>query len=146
MHSPSHRENLLSTRYSEVGFGVADAPDYLGKGAKTIVVAMYASPATSPGSLPIGQSQPASDVLGEHDSARSVTRLAAWSGTNTWPVMMAGLMGLAAVVFISRHSRALHRSLVRSEAFVLRHPWLDVLLVSVVTVGVLLSQKVGSIL
>ncbi len=51
MNSPGHRANVLNTTFSEVGFGVANSPNYQGSGPQTIVVAMYA--------LPIGGSTPA---------------------------------------------------------------------------------------
>jgi hypothetical protein len=44
MNSPSHRDNLLSANYTDVGFGFANAADYQNSGEQTIVVAMYAAP------------------------------------------------------------------------------------------------------
>lgn len=46
MASPPHRENLLSTNFTEVGFGYANNPDYTsaGGGPQTIVVAFYGKP------------------------------------------------------------------------------------------------------
>lgn len=46
MNSPGHRANILNTTYKEVGFGIANSANYQGTGPETIVVAMYASPAT----------------------------------------------------------------------------------------------------
>lgn len=51
MNSPGHRANILNTSFSEVGFGIANSPNYVGNGPQTVVVAMYA--------LPIGASPPA---------------------------------------------------------------------------------------
>jgi hypothetical protein len=48
MNSPGHRANILNTTFSNVGFGVINAPDYQGSGAETIVVAMYAQPYVTP--------------------------------------------------------------------------------------------------
>lgn len=46
MASPPHRENLLNSAYTEVGFGYANNPDYTsaGGGPMTIVVAFYGEP------------------------------------------------------------------------------------------------------
>jgi hypothetical protein len=41
MNSPSHRANLVNGEYQDVGFGIANAENYQGKGPQTIVVAMY---------------------------------------------------------------------------------------------------------
>ena len=47
MNSPSHKANLLSGNYTEVGFGIANSASYVGNGKQTIVVAMYAKPVSS---------------------------------------------------------------------------------------------------
>lgn len=44
MNSPSHRANVLSSAYQEVGFGIANSPNYQDTGEETVVVAMYAKP------------------------------------------------------------------------------------------------------
>jgi hypothetical protein len=46
MNSREHRTNLLNSAYSNVGFGVVEAPSYQGKPKQTIVVAMYGQPTT----------------------------------------------------------------------------------------------------
>ena len=43
MASPGHRDNILNTTFKEVGFGIANVPDYQDNGEQTIVVAMYGS-------------------------------------------------------------------------------------------------------
>ncbi len=44
MASAEHKANMLSTSFSEVGFGFANSSNYQGDGPETVVVAMYASP------------------------------------------------------------------------------------------------------
>ncbi|MET1032925.1 MAG: CAP domain-containing protein [Candidatus Saccharimonadales bacterium] len=44
MNSPGHKANVLNVNYTEVGFGIANSPDFQGDGEQTVVVAMYASP------------------------------------------------------------------------------------------------------
>ncbi len=44
MNSASHRANLLSKDYTEVGFGFANGSNFNSSGQQTVVVAMYASP------------------------------------------------------------------------------------------------------
>jgi hypothetical protein len=48
MNSPAHRENVLNAGYSEVGFGIVNAPNYNNSGNETLVVAMYAAPYDAP--------------------------------------------------------------------------------------------------
>ena len=44
MNSPTHRDNLLDSAFTEVGFGFVDAASYNNSGEETIVVAMYGQP------------------------------------------------------------------------------------------------------
>lgn len=46
MNSEHHRENLLDSAFSDVGFGFANGSDYNSSGPETIVVAMYGKPQT----------------------------------------------------------------------------------------------------
>lgn len=52
MNSPSHKANLLSTNFSEAGFGIANSENFNNAGQQTIVVAMYGSPQTAPAPTP----------------------------------------------------------------------------------------------
>jgi len=46
MNSAEHRANILNGAFTNVGFGITNSPNYQGSGAETIIVAMYAAPAT----------------------------------------------------------------------------------------------------
>ncbi|MEI6481150.1 MAG: CAP domain-containing protein [Candidatus Saccharibacteria bacterium] len=71
MNSPTHRENLLETHFTQVGFGIANAPNYTGDpkaGAPapaTVIVAMYAEPYTTP----VAATQPQPTVVKPADPA-----------------------------------------------------------------------------
>ena len=52
MNSPGHRANILNGTFQEVGFGIANSPNYQGSGPQTIVVAMYAQPYAPPAATP----------------------------------------------------------------------------------------------
>ncbi len=58
MNSPGHKANLLSTNYTEVGFGIANSPDFIGHGQQTVVVAMYAKPQVASAAAPPPASPP----------------------------------------------------------------------------------------
>lgn len=63
MNSPSHKANMLSGTFTEVGFGIANSANYVGSGPQTVVVAMYGKPQTAapaptptpPSSTPVPQ-------------------------------------------------------------------------------------------
>ena len=48
MNSAEHRANILNSNYVDVGFGIANSPNYVGSGPETVVVAMYGKPAATP--------------------------------------------------------------------------------------------------
>lgn len=47
MNSPSHKDNLLASRFTEVGFGVCKSEDYVKTGRQLIVVQHLAKPGTT---------------------------------------------------------------------------------------------------
>jgi len=60
MNSASHRANILDGAYREVGFGFANANDYVSTGQETIVVAMYGNPIATPSiAVTVSNSSPA---------------------------------------------------------------------------------------
>lgn len=44
MNSPAHKDNMLDSSFTEVGFGYVNSADYNNDGEETIVVAMYGQP------------------------------------------------------------------------------------------------------
>lgn len=59
MNSASHKANLLSRNYTEVGFGIANAKNFQDDGEQTVVVAMYGQPqvlGATANSNPVGSS------------------------------------------------------------------------------------------
>lgn len=137
MQSPDHRANVLSDNFSQVGFGVAQSADYLGEGPKTIIVAMYALPTSAGSSIPLTTVAP--------DGAAPVSRVQTLVGSqiSAFIVGVVGTLAVLAVLF--RHGFAWRRLLNRGEMFVIEHPVLDVVLVSVVVLAVLLNQTAGFI-
>jgi len=150
MNSPEHRTNILDSKFSNVGFGIANASNYQGDGPETIVVAMYGDPATvasgalAPSSTTGEQSMPATVV--SQPQAASVSRVDALSANGAWVTLtVSTLTTLAVLWFILRHGLFLKRALVNSEAFIVHHPMLDVAIVSVATLGIILTRTAGFI-
>lgn len=138
MHSPQHRENLLDTTFTEVGFGVAQAGNYQGKGPETIIVALYGQPVTagSSGSV-LSATAPATAV--------PVSRLEVMS-TSAISGFIVGVVGSIAVLLVLvRHGIAWRKIINRGELFVVQHPLLDTALVGVAVVAVILTGTAGFI-
>lgn len=195
MNSPEHRANLLNVSYQEVGFGIVNIPDYQSNGPQTLVVAMYALPAsvaaapspaptqpasstpvqrntpatpapTAPASepaptepaAPVKTVAPTSEALAHPDTAvaasmrdtvneQRVSRVQVFTAGNaSWSLMAMVLIAICGlIIFLGKHTVAWHRFLVRGERFILHHPMFDIAIVSLATVGFILSQTSGLI-
>jgi len=142
MNSAEHRANILNNAYSQVGFGVASSPNYQGRGPETIVVAEYAQPL-------------AGNTLGASSSTAPVDNLAAHSvsriqvltnGQAAWSALaVSALTGAALMLFVLRHGFRLKRLLNQGEFYVAHHPYVDIAIVFIITVGLLLTRSSGLI-
>ncbi len=139
LNSQEHRTNMLDPAYQDVGFGVIQAADYQGKGPQTIVVAMYGRRTEA---VTMGVQR--NDTL---LPARQISRVEL-AAPNTLPgllfIVITASAG-AAALFIFRHTRFVHKAVVHSEAFIIKHHKLDMLAITVVALGVLLTRTAGFI-
>lgn len=152
MNSPEHRANILNTQFSDVGFGVANSSNFQNQGAETIVVAMYAQPTAiavraampvTQGSIGITSQTPATTVT---TTAQRVARVQTLSGNTTWSLFATTTLGVAAMAwFVTRHVRAWKRVIVYSEEFIIHHRYLDLVIVSTVIFGYVLTRTAGFI-
>lgn len=151
MNSAEHRANILDSYYSQVGFGIVNVPNYQGSGPETLVVAEYAEPAIAQtASAPVPtfkQTVPAISPSSAEPASQKVARIQLiTSGAAPWSLFVVSTLAvIAALIFILRHGLFWRRALVKSEAFVVHHPFLDVAAVSIATAGILLSHTAGVI-
>lgn len=145
MNSPEHRANILDAAYSDVGFGVATSANYVGHGPQTVVVAEYGQPAGATASTPAASGTPLTKTAFGVE-AQPVSRIQLMNG-NYWSLIaVVVLAGAACALFVLRHSYRLHRALNRGEAFVTRHPYLDISVVFIITAGAVLTRISGVVL
>lgn len=158
MNSLAHRYNLLDSTYTEVGFGIANSSDFAGNGPETVVVAMYARPATAPA---IEGQQATMNLLQEKDarpvnssqaitsepSVKAVSKIQAMTSRSIPGIsFIIGLLSGVAVAYLAiKHTLAIRRVIKNGEKFALQHPVLDVTIVSFIALCILLSQSVGVI-
>lgn len=170
MNSPTHKDNLMDTSFSEVGFGYANGDNYNSSGPETVVVAMYGKPqvlASSESAQPTPpparpeqtppNQQPAADVESKpittdfkivtEPSSLPISRVQTiTSGQAPWAIFVVGIFtGLASMLLLVKHTVGLRHFLRNGEKFVLHHPLLDTLLVASLLIGVFLSQTTGII-
>jgi uncharacterized protein YkwD len=191
MNSPEHRANILNASYQEVGFGIVNIPNYQSSGPQTLVVAMYALPATvaaapapsqpavttpvqstpsaptSPlaadtppaeSAEPVKTVAPTSEALEKPDTAvaaslrdtvheQRVSRVQVFTAGNaSWSLMAMVLIAICGlIIFLGKHAVAWHKFLRKGERFILHHPLFDIAVVSLATIGFILSQTSGLI-
>lgn len=156
MNSSSHRENLLDTAFTEVGFGFIDAGSYNNAGEETIVVALYGQPKLAgneqPTTAPTNDSMLRNGFTTDNASGRepatlAVSKIQSLAGTNSSLLTFAiGLLSGSAIVFVLiRHGFAVKRALIHGEQFILRHPLVDIGLTGLVMTAYVLGQTTGFI-
>ena len=90
---------------------------------------------------------PAEETAAPTVAAQKVARIQLISNTTApWSAFVASAIATVAIaIFFLRHGLLMRRVLVKSEAFIHKHPFLDIALVAVATVGFVLSQSDGII-
>jgi len=154
LNSPAHKENMLDTNYSQVGFGIASSQNYQNGGPETIIVALYAQPGTAPvfsDGITTTKSAVAAfsttNPLAPKTSTSISKAQTITNGQMPWITFALGLLGGAALAYvIVKNSLHLHRKLRKGERFILAHPVLDLTFIVFVGLCALLCQSVGSIL
>ena len=153
MNSSEHRTNILNAAYTQVGFAVASAPNYQGKGPSTIVVAEYATPAPAAANITFVVPEPSGTVAGvaqvntQEIHSKKVSRIQLMTGGNaSWSLVLVSIIASSALTaFLLRHGMRLHKLLANGEHFVARHGLIDAAFLVVVMAGYVLIQTSGVI-
>jgi uncharacterized protein YkwD len=153
MNSTDHKANILNQNYSQVGFAVAQSPNYQGKGPQTIVVAEYASPVaaaanitftvpSTAGNSVVPQVKAATDI-----NPVSVARIQLiTNGRATWSLFAVSLIASTALcVFLLRHGLRLQRAFAKGEQFITHHAMLDIVILIIAMAGFVLTRTSGII-
>lgn len=154
MNSESHKDNLLDESFAEVGFGIANMPNYQSQGPQTIVVALYARPlsATLPSSTsdqdnplqvdPLQLQVAVSDSTVPSKNISFIQALTA--GKAPWiSALFAAIIGSLATYLTLKHTLSLRRLITTGERFVLKHKLLDVTLLSYIVLALILNHTIG---
>lgn len=152
MNSPTHKANMLDETFSEVGFGFANAEDFNKSGQETIVVAMYGQPNKAQTAATPAANNHTNGAFTTTSSAAEpaskpislVQKLT--GGSAPWLPFAIGLISGFLLLFVTvKHGLAFKRALIHGEQFLLHHPVLDIVFVSFVMIGYVLSQTSGFI-
>jgi hypothetical protein len=151
MNSAEHRANILNNSYQEVGFGFASSANFNGSGPETVVVAMYGLPASSTiglsAQVPATAENSSLSANAQTLPSKNVSHLAVlMDGNAPWALfVVSSLLGACIALLVVKHGMAWHKKLLRGEAFVLRHPLLDIIVVSGVMAMFVLTRSAGFI-
>jgi hypothetical protein len=148
LNSPSHRQNILNSSFDDVGFGVANVPDYLGEGPETIVVAFYASDNTAK-TIPSSSTnnEPFTSASISEPNSLAITKAESLTNkSSTITLLITGLLvGAIGCFLILKHGLLLRKWAVESEELIIKHPIVDMILVLVLVGAASLSQTIGFI-
>lgn len=102
-------------------------------------------PASEP--EPIASEQPSQPNDEKEPEPQQIARLELISGTTAgWAVVATTLIAIAAAgVFLFRHSIFWHRAIVKGEKFIIKHHFLDIVLVVMAVAALVLVQTAGII-
>lgn len=137
MQSATHRANILDSHYKEVGFGVAQSQDFIGKGPTTVIVALYGQPA--------GATEPTQPVVRAANNTQPVSRFTSVVGSASAGFVLGAVGMLAFCLVVMRHSIAWRKLVNQGELFIIEHPVLDVVLIAIAVTAVVLAQTSGFI-
>jgi hypothetical protein len=155
MASTEHRENMLDSEYTDVGFGYANNPDYSSSGSNspmTIVVAFYGEPedaavaALDKGSS-IALASAANDLSSTPPSStsRAQIALAGMPMADYATIAVGAGLVAAAALWLGRHMFALRRVVVYGESYARTHPLFDIGLGMMILAFFTLSRTAGLI-
>lgn len=110
-------------------------------------VAEETAPAEQAEAIQVDRSETSTAVVTQQSSPQRIAAVQALTDGNApWSGFAVGLLvGGLLVYLILRHSLAIKRGFIKSERFLMNHPLFDILLVSLVVIGLLLSQTAGVI-
>lgn len=75
------------------------------------------------------------------DTPIAPTRLDALTGKSSWSLLAITVTAVAAIILVATHWYRFHRLVRQGEAFAARHPWFDLILVTIITVGFVLTRN-----
>lgn len=140
MKSDSHREAMLDKSVNDVGFGISTSLDYQGKGAQTIIVAMYAHPQSGFSGAGAEERLSAQDG-GKVTFAQSISGF----GSNLTSFVVGSLAGGLIVFIFAKNIVLIRRRYIQGRSFILHHPAYDLTALSVIVLLVVLSRTSGFI-
>lgn len=154
MNSKEHRDNLLNKTFTMTGIGIATSDNFMGKGKQTIVVELYASPSNGQSVTAGGQSTSGtfykSDInnISMSNISQSISRIQVITkGGAPWSLYYGTIIAtILATIFVIKHGKSWHKALVKSEAFIIKHPMLDSVAVGLIMIDFVLSHSIGTIL
>lgn len=154
MASTEHRENMLDSEYTQVGFGFANNPNYTSSGSggpMTIVVAFYGEPLDAAAALDRNSSVSLAAAAGNLSStppastSRAQVALAGMPIAEYATLVVGSGLVAAAALWLGRHMYALRRVVVHGETYARTHPLFDLGLAVMALAFFSLTRTVGLI-
>jgi uncharacterized protein YkwD len=139
LNSPEHRANVLGKSYSQIGFGVSESSNFMGKGPKVIIVAEYAKPLLA--SALTNNNVPTA-VL---PANQSVSRFQIITKSNISDEILTIVITFGLAYIVLRHGIFLKRITQKGELYAVSHPLIDIAIVAAVMFCAVYSRSAGII-
>jgi hypothetical protein len=138
LNSLEHKANILNKDYSQVGFGIAESKNFMGKGPEVIVVAEYAQPS----SAFINNNKLAAASL---PSQQNVSRIQVITKSNNYEIVTTAIIVFGLTYLLLRHGIRIRKLVQKGELYAIGHPVIDIAVVAAVMFLLVYSQSAGFI-
>ena len=145
MNSQTHKDVLLSNKFTEIGFGFAKSNDFNNTGPQTIIVAFFGHPImennNSASSIDVKSSTLTGTAQQKITKAQELTK-----GKFPEIATLVGIITAAGVILLLlKHSWNIKLSLKNGRKFLVKHPMVDLFLLLLILTGFILSATTGVI-
>lgn len=145
MNSQTHKDVLLSSKFTEVGFGFAKSSDFDNTGPQTIIVAFFGQPSAATIKPTLSSNAKSSTYTGKTQQkitkAQELTK-----GKTPWISFLVGtITALGVLLLLLKHSWNIKLGLKNGREFLIKHPLFDLLLLLIILAGFILSTTTGVI-
>ncbi len=145
MNSQTHKDVLLSSVFTEVGFGFAKSANFGDKGPQTIIVAFFGQPSVETIKPTLSSSTKNSIYIAT--TQQNITKAQELTkGKTPWISFLVGIItALGLLLLLLKHSWNIKLSIKSSRKFLMKHPLFDLLLLLIILAGFILSTTTGVI-
>jgi uncharacterized protein YkwD len=131
---------ILNNNFAQVGYGIAQSANFIGKGPTAIIVAIYGQPQID------GVS--GAQLINFKSPSKNVSRVELLTNNYSSGLIIAitVLVFGSLAAFVVRHGIAWKKVFKYGEKFSVEHPWIDIFMVTIITTAFVLNHTIAAII